>query len=173
MRKVWVVKNEPKSNACLLSAIPNLFKPWTASDAAVDFWAQKVLKIAILFLISITLLCWITHPLLYLSSWVRYPKEIYTYLDKSRHFWNRFSLVCAAGGRDVLESCVRVSFEMKEKGKSLLQHYSLGLSSSAVFLYIEILYYTIGPKVQFFAPFRIFSELNNVSDFDPEMSSLY
>ena len=63
---------------------------------------------------------------------------------------------------------------MKEKGgKSLLQHYSLGLSSSAVFLYIEILYYTIGPKVQFFAPFRIFSELNNVSDFDPEMSSLY
>ena len=94
------------------------------------------------------------------------------YLDKSRHFWNRFSLVCAAGGRDVLESCVRVSFEMKEKGKSLLQHYSLGLSSSAVFLYIEILYYTIGPKVQFFAPFRIFSELNNVSDFDPEMSSL-
>ena len=58
---------------------------------------------------------------------------------------------------------------MKEKGKSLLQHYSLGLSSSAVFLYIEILYYTIGPKVQFFAPFRIFSELNNVSDFDPEM----
>ena len=122
--------------------------------------------------ISITLLCWITHPLLYLSSWVRYPKEIY-YLDKSRHFGNRFSLVCAAGGRDVLESCVRVSFEMKEKGKSLLQHYSLGLSSSAVFLYIEILYYTIGPKVQFFAPFRIFSELNNVSDFDPEMISLY
>ena len=51
MRKFWVVKNEPKSNACLLSAIPNLFKPWTASDAAVDFWAQKVLKIAILFLI--------------------------------------------------------------------------------------------------------------------------